>query len=100
MGRMAGLRTRVLKNAFGNNFTDWKLSGFTNAAELKEATEIALEDFILGKNKIFLKKLQDAIFKLGKKMGNDTYLSFLRTLLFCPIITGAMARTARTTPSM
>jgi len=65
MGRMAGLRTRVLKNAFGANFTDWKKSGFKDAAELLESSEIALEDFLLEKNKIALKKLQDAIFSKG-----------------------------------
>jgi hypothetical protein len=84
MARMTGLEIRILKNAFGPNFTDGKKCGYGTAASFKEACEIAQEDFLLEINKTLIKKWRDAIFRTGRAAGDNAHLSWLRALLFSP----------------
>eukprot|EP00961_Rhodomonas_salina_P104018 1400022-Rhodomonas_salina.1 len=77
------IRAKILKDTFGSNFTKHVESGFADAAALKEAQDVAIEDFLKDASVFLLKSLQDAAFPTQKEREScSVHKEQLRSILF------------------
>jgi len=88
--QLSVVRVNVLKNTFGANFTKHKEAGFDDAEDYKQAQNIAIEQFLREKNKVFLKKLTDAVFSKADDgaIHKETLRSILLTTEISELLDG------------
>jgi len=81
--RMGVLKTTIMKETFGTNWTKHAELGFANTAELKDAQGMALADWLRAKQTLLIRKLWQAAFpdKPHKETKDDSTLAIHKEAL-------------------